>query len=167
MSPSFHFRGAMVGTERLYTITFVEISNNNILDALYDDDNVVFWESDSKEDLEKVVLDFLSKLASDGVHAGTTDVCITKQSDLRIIALKYNKRVVGYRLKGDDIGTVDISKEAAEKHGVSRFNITKVINLVESNETLISSSEKKSGTVYRDISTNDNLIDELFGHLNA
>lgn len=82
----------------------------------------------------------------------------------RLVALKYDGDIVGYRFKRGDEG-FDISIEKAKQLGVSSFKVAKAITLEDCNGLLMSKSEIKSGKCCEDISENTELVANLFNQV--
>lgn len=80
---------------------------------------------------------------------------------LRIVALKSDNKIIGYRFKGDNIPGYDITVEAAKKFGITSLKVKKSINLKNKNGLLLSKKEIGSGNIIEDISENSELISKL------
>lgn len=82
-------------------------------------------------------------------------------NSFRLVSLKYNNKIVGYRFKSEEV-SYDISIEKAKELGVSAFKVTRAIDLEDYNGLLMSKSEIKTGKCCTDISDNDELVMKLF-----
>ena len=85
-------------------------------------------------------------------------------NSFRLVSLKYNNKIVGYRFKSEEV-SYDISIEKAKELGVSAFKVTRAIDLEDYNGLLMSKSEIKTGKCCMDISDNDELVMKLFNSI--
>lgn len=86
-------------------------------------------------------------------------------TSIRAVALKYEGKVVAFRLK-TNLGSFDISREVATRYGFSDFKTEKFIRLESVNGVLMSESERKNQKFIPDVSNNEadcfKLITALF-----
>lgn len=75
-------------------------------------------------------------------------------TSIRAVALKYDGKVVAFRLK-TNLGSFDINRDVAARYGISDFKTEKFIKLQSVNGILMSESEQKSQTFVPDVSDNE------------
>lgn len=88
----------------------------------------------------------------------------TLASDVSLVALKYENRVVGYRfLAGSE--KYDIDLQCASSMGISGFKVEKQVRLSSVGGLLVSNSEASRGSLVRDISSQTEFVAKLFDKL--
>lgn len=83
-------------------------------------------------------------------------------TELRLITLKYNNKIVGYRFEVDDKESYDISLAVAKQHGVVSSKVSESMELQEHNGLFLSKKEIDSGNIVTEISNDKILVDKLF-----
>lgn len=105
---------------------------------------------------------------SDDEEESTTTISGVVNGDItsiRAVALKYDGKVVAFRLK-TNIGSFDINRDVAARYGISDFKTEKFIRLESVNGVLMSESERVNQKFIPDVSNNEadclKLITALF-----
>lgn len=101
-----------------------------------------------------------SKVNLKGVEPQKSDS--SDYRNLRLVALKYEDALIGFRFKADNLKGYDISVDIARVYGITAMKVPKVITLENRNGLLLSKSEISSGNIIEDISDNAELISKLF-----
>lgn len=88
-------------------------------------------------------------------------------SGLKLIALKYNNKTVGYRFEVNDKESYDISLSVAKQYGVVSSKVSESMELQEHDGLFLSKKEIDSGNLVTEISNDKILVDRLFKNLQS
>ena len=91
----------------------------------------------------------------------SSDFKTSSITKIRLVSLRHEDELVGFRFK-TNIGNYDISLEVAKSLGVASYKVSKTINLKDVNGVLMSKKEIETGKLCEDISSNTELVKELF-----
>lgn len=143
--------------------------------CVINEDSQSYYEVDKEDDYissdfkftdNKVVQNCFNEFGakSENVSTKKSNLDTDSITDVKIVALKYNGKLVAYRFK-TNIGCFDIDKETAQSYGVSEYKVTKAITLNKCNNLLMSNSEISGKRIIPDISSNFELCNKLFNLL--
>lgn len=82
-------------------------------------------------------------------------------SEVSIVALVYNDKIIAYRFKTDK-GNFDVTREVALKYGISEYKMEKCVRLENHNGILMSKGEVSRGRCIPEISNNEEDCKKLF-----
>lgn len=82
-------------------------------------------------------------------------------SEVSIVALVYNDKIIAYRFKTDK-GNFDVTREVALKYGISEYKMEKCVRLENHNGILMSKGEVARGRCIPEISNNEEDCKKLF-----
>lgn len=154
------------GDKIVWWYTTTDMTLHNLQDLIYRnyrdgfkyDGNVYFWNGQGTSREPQSDDEEQTMMPSGGVVTGQI-------TSIRAVALKYDGKVVAFRLK-TNLGSFDISREVATRYGFSDFKTEKFIRLESVNGVLMSESERKNQKFIPDVSDNEadcfKLITALF-----
>ena len=112
----------------------------------------------SNEDEEELLPSWRTGVVSE---LSSKSVVPDNVSEVSIVALVYNDKIIAYRFKTDK-GNFDVTREVALKYGISEYKMEKCVRLENHNGILMSKREVSRGRCIPEISNNEEDCKKLF-----